>query len=106
MASENLDQHSDDRCVQQLHVVIKELKYHDTMDVKYLLNYPGENETSSELLSDEQIIENVMENDKEDKLKTIVLYWSLSCAKMHPKQQSHANFLLQYENTTLELLMH
>lgn len=52
VASKNLDQHSDDKGIQQLHVLIKELKYCDTMDVEYLLNYPGENEATSELLSD------------------------------------------------------
>lgn len=69
VASENLDQHSDDGGVQQLHVLIKELKYCDTMDIEYLLNYPGENEATLELLSDEQIIENVMGNDKEDEIE-------------------------------------
>ncbi|KAK1587985.1 hypothetical protein Q3G72_018965 [Acer saccharum] len=39
------------------------------MDVEYLLNYPGENEATSDLLSDEQIIENVMGNDKEDEVE-------------------------------------
>ncbi|KAK4856843.1 hypothetical protein QYF36_021867 [Acer negundo] len=45
VASENLDQHSDDGGVQQLHVLIKELKYRDTIDVEYLLNYPCQEKT-------------------------------------------------------------
>ncbi|KAL5538428.1 hypothetical protein UlMin_044883 [Ulmus minor] len=53
---ENLGQHSDDRGIQQLHILIKELKYCDTMDVEYFLNYPGENEATSELLNDEKLL--------------------------------------------------
>jgi hypothetical protein len=39
MISNNLDQHSYGGSIQQLHVLIKKLKYHDIMDVEYLLNY-------------------------------------------------------------------
>ena len=46
VALENLDQHLDNGGVQQLHVLIKNLKYHIT-EVEYLLNYSGENEATS-----------------------------------------------------------
>ena len=66
VASKNLDQHSDDGGVQQLYLLIKELKYRDTMDIEYLLNYTRENETTSELLSNKKIIKNVMGNDQKE----------------------------------------
>ena len=44
------------------------------MDVEYLWNYIGENKVTLEFLNNEQIIKNVMGNDKEDKSKMIVLY--------------------------------
>ena len=69
MASKNLDQYSDAGGVQQLLVLIKELKYRDTIDVEYILNYPRENEATSKLLSDEKIIDNVMRNDKKDEVE-------------------------------------
>ena len=53
VASENLDQHSDDEDIQQLHVLIKDLNYLDTMDGEYLLNHSEEKEITLELLSDD-----------------------------------------------------
>lgn len=50
--SENLDQHWNDGGTQQLYVLIRELKYRDTMDIKKLLNYLRENEAISKLLRD------------------------------------------------------
>ena len=35
------------------------------MDVEYILNYPWENEVTSELLTDEQLIEDIMGHDKD-----------------------------------------
>ena len=69
MASENLDRHSNDEGIQQLHILIKELKYRDPMHVEYLQKYLRENEATSQLLSDEQIIENFMGNDKEKEVE-------------------------------------
>ena len=51
--------------IQQLQIVIKELSYRNTMDVEYILNYPWENEVTSELLTDEQLIEDIMGHDKD-----------------------------------------
>ena len=36
------------------------------MNFEYLLNYFGEDDTISKMLSDDQIIESVMKSDKED----------------------------------------
>lgn len=38
------------------------------MDVEDLLNYPGE-DTTSEMLTDKQIIESVMGNDQDDEVE-------------------------------------
>ncbi|WRX26118.1 hypothetical protein QQP08_018605 [Theobroma cacao] len=104
VASKNLDQHLDDGGIQQLHVLIKKLKYRDIMDVKYLLNYVRENEATLELLSDEQIIENIMGNDKEDEVKDdSFILEPVSCKDTLKATITLYNFLLKYENTTPEL---
>ena len=64
MILKSLSQRSDDRGFQQLHVLIKELKFHDIMDVEYLLNYLEENNATLELLSNKQLIKNIMRNNK------------------------------------------
>ena len=50
MILKSLSQHSNDRGFQQLHVLIKELKYYDIMDIEYLLNYLEENNATLKLL--------------------------------------------------------
>ncbi|XVF53525.1 hypothetical protein PTKIN_Ptkin05aG0105900 [Pterospermum kingtungense] len=104
MASENLDEPLDDRGIQELQNVIKELRYHNGMNVEDLLNYPEENEVS-EILTDEQIIENVMGNDQDDEVEDD----SFAIEPVSRKEAFKAvmtlnKFLLQYENTTSELL--
>ena len=95
VALENLDQHLDNGGVQQLHVLIKELKYCDIRVVEYLLNSIGENETTLELLSD------VMENDKEDKVEDDSSILEPISRKDALKATISIHiFLLQYENTT------
>ena len=64
MILKSLSQHSDDRGFQQLHVLIKELKFHDIIDVEYLINYLEENNATLELLSNKQLIKNIMRNNK------------------------------------------
>ena len=39
------------------------------MDVDYLLNYPGEHEESLEILTDEEIIDNVTKINQEDEVE-------------------------------------
>jgi succinate dehydrogenase flavin-adding protein (antitoxin of CptAB toxin-antitoxin module) len=51
-----------------LYILIKELKYNNTINAKYFLDCLGENKAILEL-TDEQIIENIMGNDKEDNVK-------------------------------------
>lgn len=41
-----LNQHLDDKSIQQLHVIIKQLNYGDTMDIEYLLKYFKENKVT------------------------------------------------------------
>ena len=64
MILKSLSQYPNNRGFQQLHVSIKELKYHDIMDVEYLSNYLEEKGAILELLSNKQIIQNIMENNK------------------------------------------
>lgn len=66
MILEKVDESLDDKAIQELEIVIKELYCHNGIDVKHLFNYLGENNTISEILSDELIIKSVMRNDRED----------------------------------------
>ena len=57
------------------------------MDVKYLSICPKENDTTSEILSDGQIIERASwEMVEKRKLKVIVLLWIQSHAKKYLKR--------------------
>jgi len=60
-----------------LHGIIKEFKHHDTMNVEYHLNCLAEINATLKLLSDVQIIENLVENNKNNEIKNKSLYWSL-----------------------------
>ena len=64
-----MDEPLDGKGIRELEIVIKELQCLNRMNVKYLLNYHEENNTTSKILSDKQIIESVMGNDREDKVK-------------------------------------
>ncbi|KAM3305917.1 hypothetical protein P3S67_012786 [Capsicum chacoense] len=66
--SENQEQLNNDG-LQQLQNLINGLKYRNAMNAEDVLNYPGENDTSFELPTDEQIIESVMETHKEDEVE-------------------------------------
>ena len=77
-----------------MYILIKELKYNNTINAKYLLDYLGENKAILEL-TDEQIIENIMGNDKEDNsIVELVSYKDTLKATI-----TLHNFLLHYENT-------
>ena len=57
------------------------------MDVKYLSICPRENDTTSKIVSDEQIIERASwEMVEKRKLKVIVLLWIQSHAKKYLKR--------------------
>jgi hypothetical protein len=77
VALKNLNQHLDDGGVQQLQGLIKEFKRHDTMNVEYHLNCLAEIKATLKLLSDAQIIENLVENNKNNEIKNKSWYWSL-----------------------------
>lgn len=47
----------------------KRCAFRDEMDVEYLLNHLRQNETNSEILSDEQFIERVTRNNQEKEVK-------------------------------------
>lgn len=104
MASQNLDEPLDGKGIRELEIVIKELQCLNRMNVKYLLNYHEENNTTSKILSDKQIIESVMGNDREDEVKDDSSTMELVSHKEALNLiMTLNNFLLQYENTTLKL---
>ena len=49
--------------------MIKDLNYRYTLDVENLLSYLKESKVTLELLTDEQLIEEIMRNNKDDKVK-------------------------------------
>ncbi|XP_026438675.1 uncharacterized protein LOC113337186 [Papaver somniferum] len=70
----NLVEHTNSEITQDLQNLIEKLGYRNSMNGKDVLNYPEENEVT-QLLTDEEIIENVMGTDKdvekEDESSTI-----------------------------------
>ena len=52
MNLENLNHELENIGIYELQGVIREFNYYNTMDVRYLLNYPEENEMTVELLAD------------------------------------------------------
>ncbi|XP_055800343.1 CENP-B homolog protein 1-like [Solanum dulcamara] len=58
-----------DEGIQELNDVISNLAYRNVMDVEHLLNYPNENNTIMESLTEEEIIQSVMNNDDENDLE-------------------------------------
>jgi hypothetical protein len=66
---------------------------------KYLLNYLVENKVTLELLNDKQIIENIMTNIKEYKIKDDSFVFEPGSGKNTFKATfTLNNFLLQYNN--------
>ncbi|KAM3304556.1 hypothetical protein P3S67_011422 [Capsicum chacoense] len=103
-SSENQEQLNNDS-LQQLQNLINGLKYRNAMNAEDVLNYPGENDTSFELSTDEQIIESVMETHKEDEVEDD----SVELEQVSRKDALKAtitlhHFLLQYEKTTPDIL--
>ncbi|KAM3287572.1 hypothetical protein P3S67_021002 [Capsicum chacoense] len=103
-SSKNQEQLNNDG-LQQLQNLINGLKYRNAMNAKDVLNYPGENDTSFELPTDEQIIESVMETHKEDEVEDD----SVELEQVSRKDALKAtitlhHFLLQYKKTTPDIL--
>ncbi|XP_074350027.1 CENP-B homolog protein 2-like [Apium graveolens] len=89
----------------ELEVMIKDLGYRNKMDVNNFLDYPGENESCSEVQSIEKIANTILENSVEDDLEDdttplepVTRKEALKASKMLN------NFLMQHESTTPELL--
>ena len=53
MTSKNLNEPLEGNGIQKLEMVVKELHCHNKMNVEYLLSYPGENDTTLKMLTDE-----------------------------------------------------
>ncbi|XP_074325951.1 CENP-B homolog protein 2-like [Apium graveolens] len=91
--------------IHELEVMIKDLGYRNKMDVNNFLDYPGENESCSEVQSIEEIANTILENSVEDDLEDdttplepVTRKEALKASKMLN------NFLMQHESTTPELL--
>lgn len=59
-----MDEHTDSEITQDLQNLIEKLGYRNSMNVEDVVNYPEENDVT-QLLTDEEIIENVMGTDKD-----------------------------------------
>ncbi|KAG5016033.1 hypothetical protein JHK82_021707 [Glycine max] len=75
------------------------------MNIDNLMNYPGENEACSEVQSLEDIVGTIIENNAEDDAKDD----TVSSEPVMRKETLMAsnilhNFMIQYKNTTPELL--
>ena len=81
------------------------MKYNDIMNIECFLNYLRENEVILELLSSKKIIENNIENDRENKVKDNSYVLEFISHKDALKATIITyNFLKQHEKTILELL--
>ncbi|CAI8595817.1 unnamed protein product [Vicia faba] len=75
------------------------------MCIDNLMNYPGENEACSEVQSLEDIIDTIIENNTEDDSEddTMSLEHVTRKETLMASNTLH-NFMIQYKNTTPELL--
>ncbi|XP_028234419.1 tigger transposable element-derived protein 6-like [Glycine soja] len=75
------------------------------MDIDNLMNYPGENEACSEVQSLEDIVGTIIENNAEDDDEddTVSLEPVTRKEALMTSNTLH-NFMIQYKNTTPELL--
>ncbi|XP_074359364.1 ARS-binding protein 1-like [Apium graveolens] len=104
--SSNLNEHTTpEEYIHELEVMIKDLGYRNKMDVNNFLDYPGENESCSEVQSIEEIVNTILENSVEDDLEDdttplepVTRKEALKASKMLN------NFLMQHESTTPEFL--
>jgi hypothetical protein len=81
------------------------MKYNDIMNIECFLNYLKKNEVILELLSNKKIIENNIENDKENIVKDNSSVLEFISHKDTLKATIITyNFLKQHEKTILELL--
>ncbi|XP_055806877.1 uncharacterized protein LOC129875611 [Solanum dulcamara] len=76
------------------------------MDVEHLLNYPNENDTVMESLTEEEIIQSVMnndnENDPEQDDSSIVSH--VSSKEAFQAMTTLSNYLVQHEKNILKIV--
>ncbi|XP_059281701.1 uncharacterized protein LOC132035439 [Lycium ferocissimum] len=65
----NLNEPTCENDIHELEVMINDLGYLNKMDVNSLLDYPGENDTCSEVQSLEEIVDTIGENNVDDEVE-------------------------------------
>ncbi|CAK8561767.1 unnamed protein product [Lathyrus sativus] len=101
----NLDESTFDEETQDLETMINQCGYRNKMDTDNLMNYLGENEAYSEVHSLEDIVGTIIENNAEDDGEDDTMSLELVMRKeaLMTSNTLH-NFMIQYKNTTPELL--
>ncbi|KAK9674153.1 hypothetical protein RND81_12G214700, partial [Saponaria officinalis] len=101
----NLDESTFDEETQDLETMINRCGYRNKMDIDNLMNYPGENETCSEVQSLEDIVGTIIENNaKDDGEDDTVSLEPVTRKEAFMVSNTLHNFMIQYKNTTPELL--
>ncbi|KAK2459083.1 hypothetical protein QL285_006178 [Trifolium repens] len=85
--------------------MINQCGYRNKMDIDNLMNYPGENEACSEVQSLEDIVRTIIENNAEDDDEDDTVFLEPVTRKeaLMASNTLH-NFMIQYKNTTPQLL--
>lgn len=104
-ASNNLNEATSEEGIRELEKMINCFGYCNKIDVNHLLDYPAENDECLEVQSLEEIVASAIENPIEDDAEDD----SIPLEPITRKEAFGAiitlqNFLLQFENTTPELL--
>ncbi|AES87014.1 hypothetical protein MTR_4g019100 [Medicago truncatula] len=101
----NLDESTFDEETQDLQTMINQCGYRNKMNIDNLMNYPGENEACSEVQSLEDIVRTIIENNAEDDNEddTVSLEPVTRKEALMASNTLH-NFMIQYKNTTPQLL--
>ncbi|CAK8534819.1 unnamed protein product [Lathyrus sativus] len=101
----NLDESIFDEENQDLETMINQCGYHNKMDIDNLMNYPGENEACSKVQSLEDVVGTIIESSEEDDGEddTVSLEPVTRKEALMASNTLH-NFMIQYKNTTPELL--
>ncbi|KAL5154444.1 ARS-binding protein 1 [Glycine soja] len=101
----NLDESTFDEETLDLKTMVNQCGYRNKMDIDNLMNYPGENEACSEVQSLEDIMSTIIENNVEDDGEddTVSLEPVTRKEALMASNTLH-NFMIQYKNTTPELL--
>ncbi|KAH1194248.1 ARS-binding protein 1 [Glycine max] len=101
----NLDESTFDEETLDLKTMVNQCGYRNKMDIDNLMNYPGENEACSEVQSLEDIVSTIIENNVEDDDEDdTVSLEPVTRKKALMASNTLHNFMIQYKNTTPELL--